>query len=120
MSAATAGLVPAATLGFKQTSPCFVFPLTDRATNLEESSLLKVRQSNLMLPGSNETVFCSHNRSLQQGPLHPLHAGNRARVRSKVPGIPWSKSNTSRSRSCSQGAALNSGVLADEAQGLSW
>ncbi|DBA94757.1 hypothetical protein WJX77_006310 [Trebouxia sp. C0004] len=42
MSAATAGLVPAATLGFTQTSPCFVFPLTDRATNLEESSLLKV------------------------------------------------------------------------------
>ncbi|KAL0049991.1 hypothetical protein WJX82_002221 [Trebouxia sp. C0006] len=42
MLAATAGLVPAATLGFTQTSPCFVFPLTDRATNLEESSLLKV------------------------------------------------------------------------------
>ncbi|KAL0041529.1 hypothetical protein WJX79_006465 [Trebouxia sp. C0005] len=42
MSAATAGLAPAATLGVTQTSPCFVFPLTDRATNLEESSLLKV------------------------------------------------------------------------------
>jgi hypothetical protein len=118
MSAATAGLVPAATLGFTQTSPCFVFPLTDRATNLEESSLLKVCQSNLMLPGLNETVVCSHHRSVQQDALHPLHTGNRARVRSKVPGIPWSKSNTSRSRPCSQGAALDSGLLADEAQGL--
>ena len=118
MSAATAGLVPAATLGFTQTSPCFVFPLTDRATDLEESSLLKVRQSTLMLPGLNESVICSQHRSLQRDALHPLHTGNRARVRSKVPGIPWSKSNTSRSRSCSQGAALNSGVLADKAQGL--
>ncbi len=118
MSAATAGLVPAATLGFTQTSPCFVFPLTDRATNLEESSLLKVRQSNLMLPGLNETAVCSRHRSLQQEALHPLHTGNRARVRSQVPGISWSKSNTSRSRSCPQGTALNSGLLADEAQGL--
>ncbi len=118
MLAATAGLVPAATLGFTQTSPCFVFPLTDRATNLEESSLLKVRQPNLMLPALNESVLCSHHRSLQQDALHPSHTGSRARVRRKVPGIPWSKPNTSRSRSCSQGTALNSGVLADEAQGL--
>ncbi len=118
MSAATAGLVPAATLGFTQTLPCFVFPLTDRATNLEESNLLKVRQSNLMLPALNETVVCSHHHSLHQEALHLLHTGHRARVRSQIPGISWSKPNTSRSRSCSQGTALNSGLLADEAQGL--
>ncbi len=75
MSPATAGLVPAATLGFTQTSPCFVFPLTDRAANLEELSLLKVRLPKLMLPGLwFAAIIAVYNRRLST----PLHTGNRA------------------------------------------